>query len=335
MNLAPRDDLQGLDSRHGAHLALGLSGAWTLVIVCTIWLLPVKDADRSIVLALSAGAMVLALGLTRLPWERLPPRALLVFPALGVGSLMLTALLSRGISPSYTGYLTVAYVFMGLTQRPATIFATIPVAVPIWIICAGGFTPTDNVKLPVAVGIWVLIGESLAARTARATERTGELVAAASTDPLTGFLNRRELPRLLELLQPEDAVVLLDLDHFKRINDDLGHHAGDLVLADFGKTVRGALRSEDTALRYGGDEVLLVLARAGSAGADAILARLRESWNDAARPTFSAGVAVHQPQSPTPTARRADQALYEAKRRGRDRWAHESEIEHRRLRALN
>ena len=260
MNLAPRDDLQGLDSRHGAHLALGLSGAWTLVIVCTIWLLPVKDADRSIVLALSAGAMVLALGLTRLPWERLPPRALLVFPALGVGSLMLTALLSRGISPSYTGYLTVAYVFMGLTQRPATIFATIPVVVPIWIICAGGFTPTDNVKLPVAVGIWVLIGESLAARTARATERTGELVAAASTDPLTGFLNRRELPRLLELLQPEDAVVLLDLDHFKRINDDLGHHAGDLVLADFGKTVRGALRSEDTALRYGGDEVLLVLA---------------------------------------------------------------------------
>jgi diguanylate cyclase (GGDEF)-like protein len=304
------------------------------VIVCTIWLLPVKDSSRSIVLALAAGAMVVALALMRLPWEHLPARALLVFPAVGLGSLALGALLTQGIAESYTGYFTIAFVFMGLTQTSSTILVAVPLAAPIWVVCAGGFTPTDNVKLPVAIGIWVLIGQSLAARTAQATERAGELVAAASTDPLTGFLNRRELPSLLELLQPGDAVVLLDLDHFKRINDELGHHAGDLVLADFGKTVHGALRSEDIAVRYGGDEVLLVLPRAGSAGADAILARLRASWNDAARPTFSAGVAVHHPHSSAPTARRADLALYEAKNRGRDRWAHENEPEHRRLRAL-
>jgi diguanylate cyclase (GGDEF)-like protein len=184
------------------------------------------------------------------------------------------------------------------------------------------------------MGIWILIGQTLASRTARATERAGELVAAASTDPLTGFLNRRELPRLLELLEAGDAIVLLDLDHFKQVNDERGHHVGDLVLSDFGKTVREALRSGDVAVRYGGDEVLLMLPRAGDGAVDAVLTRLRERWSDPNRPTFSAGVAIHDPHSPMPTARRADQALYEAKNRGRDRWTHDNAPEQRHLRAL-
>jgi diguanylate cyclase (GGDEF)-like protein len=322
------------DSRHGAHLAVAFSAAWTLVIVCTIWFLPVKDSDRSVALALAGGSMVVVLGLLRLPWERLPARALLVFPLVELGSLTIAALLTDGISSSYTGFFTVAFVFMGLTQTSSTVLAMLPVATPLWIICAGGFTPTDDVKLPVTLGIWLLIGQSLASRTAQATERTGRLVTAASTDPLTGFLNRRELPRLLDLLQPGDAVILLDLDHFKEVNDEQGHHAGDLVLADFGKTVRGVLRSEDIAVRYGGDEVLLVLPGASDAGADALLARLRTAWNDAVRPTFSAGVAVHDPDSPLATSRRADQALYEAKHRGRDRWSHDGAPQPRRLKVV-
>ncbi|HLN06519.1 MAG TPA: GGDEF domain-containing protein [Acidimicrobiales bacterium] len=322
------------DSRHGAHLGVGFTAACTFLILCTIWFLPVSKPDQSVVLALAGRSTVVALGLLHLPWERLPIRALLVFPAVELTSMLAGALLTHGIYPSYTGFFTVAFVYLGLTQSATTIMLAIPVVTPIWIVCAGGFTPTDMVKLPVAVGIWLLIGQSLASRTARATERTGELVAAASTDPLTGFLNRRELSRMLELLQPGDAVVLLDLDHFKQVNDEEGHHIGDLVLSDFGKTVREALRAGDVAVRYGGDEVLLVLPRAGSTGADAMLERLRTRWNDPARPTFSAGVAVHSVQSPMTTSRRADQALYQAKHGGRDRWEHDKPVEQRHLRAV-
>ena len=128
MNFARRVDNKGHDERRGAHLAVGLSGAWTLVIVCTIWFLPVKDSARSIVLALAAGAMVIALGLMRLPWERLPARALRVFPAVGLGSLTIGALLTHGIAESYAGYFTIAFVFMGLTQTSSTVLVAVPVA---------------------------------------------------------------------------------------------------------------------------------------------------------------------------------------------------------------
>lgn len=147
-----------------------------------------------------------------------------------------------------------------------------------------------------------------------------ELTEAAMQDALTGVGNRRRAAALLEDLRPSDAVVLLDMDHFKLVNDTAGHAAGDRVLVLLGRYLRESARDADAIARYGGEEFLLVLRDAGEDALAAIV-RLLEGWREL-RPltTFSAGVAVHVPgRSPAATLGRADAALYRAKRSGRDR----------------
>ena len=147
-----------------------------------------------------------------------------------------------------------------------------------------------------------------------------ELTEAAMNDPLTGVGNRRRAAALLEHLRPGDAVVLIDLDHFKLVNDTAGHAAGDKVLVALGRYLHDHLRDADAVARYGGEEFLVVFRHAGQ-GAGAAADRLVDGWR-ALTPltTFSAGVAVHAPgRSPAATLGRADAALYRAKRTGRDR----------------
>jgi len=151
------------------------------------------------------------------------------------------------------------------------------------------------------------------------SERTDRLAESASTDVLTGLPNRRMLDRALGRLSADDTVIVIDLDHFKRVNDSFGHAAGDEVLRVFGRVLRGAARARDTVGRFGGEEFLVVLAPAG--GADAFLRRLRAEWLTE-RPfpvTFSAGIAASV-GDPDETVSLADHALYQAKEAGRDQW---------------
>jgi diguanylate cyclase (GGDEF)-like protein len=153
-----------------------------------------------------------------------------------------------------------------------------------------------------------------------------ELTTAAMEDALTGVGNRRRAAVLLEGLRPGDAVVLIDLDHFKLVNDTAGHATGDRVLVLLGRYLREAARGADTVARYGGEEFLLVLKQANEAALSAT-ERLTQGWRDL-RPltTFSAGVAVHvEGRSPAATLGRADAALYRAKRTGRDRVCEDGE----------
>src|SRR6185503_9353582 len=105
-----------------------------------------------------------------------------------------------------------------------------------------------------------LIGEILSAqntalRHARAAQEqaTGLLAEAAVTDDLTGLGNRRHVNTLLDELAPGDALLLLDLDHFKELNDRLGHLRGDEVLADLGGYLIASTRDGDAVARYGGE----------------------------------------------------------------------------------
>jgi diguanylate cyclase (GGDEF)-like protein len=151
------------------------------------------------------------------------------------------------------------------------------------------------------------------------SERNERLAESALTDVLTGLPNRRMLDRALGRLSADDTVIVLDLDHFKRVNDNFGHAAGDEVLRVFGRVLRGAARARDTVGRFGGEEFLIVLASPG--GADAFLRRLRAGWLTE-RPfpvTFSAGIAASA-GDPDETVSLADQALYQAKEAGRDQW---------------
>jgi two-component system, cell cycle response regulator len=153
----------------------------------------------------------------------------------------------------------------------------------------------------------------------------------AVTDPLTGLRNRRYMLRHLEVVlrQQGAAVLLLDLDRFKPINDSHGHGAGDAVLRAVGARLRGALRASDAVARWGGEEFLVVLAGAQSEYAVLVAERLREAVAepvpspDGGEPllcTCSAGVAVVPPgTAPEAAIAAADEALYAAKTAGRNR----------------
>jgi diguanylate cyclase (GGDEF)-like protein len=163
------------------------------------------------------------------------------------------------------------------------------------------------------------------------------LVERADRDPLTGLLSRRRFDELL-LAEYERcvrtrasfAVLLIDLDHFKRVNDDHGHAEGDRVLQAAATGLAGAVRSIDHAGRYGGEEFAVLLPGAEAGPAGAVAERVRQAVRTATLGlagradgvTASIGVAAWSPVSavePSALLGLADKALYEAKRSGRDR----------------
>ncbi len=141
------------------------------------------------------------------------------------------------------------------------------------------------------------------------------------TDPLTGLSNRRVFLDALGQLRPGGAVVFLDLDHFKALNDTQGHLAGDAVLQQFAVALQASVRDGDCAARYGGEEFALVLPCTEGldmgASAQLVVERLWQAWQGPV--TFSAGIAVHRAgDAPSTTLARADAAVYEAKAAGRN-----------------
>ena len=173
-------------------------------------------------------------------------------------------------------------------------------------------------------------------------KRTEErLHSLAHTDSLTGLLNRR---RMAELVSDEAArssrhghpmaLLMIDLDHFKAVNDRLGHAGGDDVLRAFATTAQSVMRQGDALARVGGEEFAAMLPQTNQAGAEALARRLLQQVH--ARParvnghevayTVSIGLAVSPPDNPVAEAferlmAQADQALYQAKALGRDRVA--------------
>jgi diguanylate cyclase (GGDEF)-like protein len=155
-------------------------------------------------------------------------------------------------------------------------------------------------------------------------------------DPLTGLSNRRFI--LTQLAGQVSAarrhgrpfsIAMLDIDHFKAVNDNHGHAAGDHVLAEVTRALRERLRAEDQLGRLGGEEFLALLPDAGAAAAAAAAEKLRAEVDGRTiaagghelQVTVSIGWATWEGEAPEALLRRADDALYEAKRLGRNRAA--------------
>ncbi len=165
--------------------------------------------------------------------------------------------------------------------------------------------------------------------------RERELELMIGTDPLTGVSNRRVFfERLREEMTRQArhggavSVLMVDVDHFKDVNDRYGHQAGDQVLVSIANALRASLRTTDIVSRYGGEEFALILpetdAEAAQLAAERVRAAVREfeyaTLKSAARVTISVGIATMRAEEELDQlVSRADQALYRAKEAGRDR----------------
>lgn len=186
-----------------------------------------------------------------------------------------------------------------------------------------------------ALLLGVLLMTLLAALAWRQRRRTHRLRTLAMTDPMTGAASRVAIERIAARTLAESAqtatpvaVLLLDLDYFKQINDRYGHAAGDTVLRATVEAWQAQLRDRDALGRIGGEEFAVVCAGTGPEQARAIAARLLEATrllrlpeiDRALRVSTSIGIAAAQPDDTRETLfARADAALYRAKQQGRDR----------------
>ena len=174
-------------------------------------------------------------------------------------------------------------------------------------------------------------------------EALAENRALAMRDELTGLYNRRAMVELIQLEcrrrrrgQGTLLFAMIDVDHFKRVNDHHGHAMGDHVLRVFADALRANVRETDVLARWGGDEFLLLLSDIEPRSAQTLLERTREAIAALPVPnappglrlSMSAGLALHLPHSsPQETLERADQALYAAKDQGRNRVALAPELQ--------
>ncbi|HZH44818.1 MAG TPA: diguanylate cyclase [Lysobacter sp.] len=195
-----------------------------------------------------------------------------------------------------------------------------------------GWTWTGTAALATGAFEAVVLSLGLAERAAAVRQQRDQARLLAELDPLTGVLNRRAWREHMHALIAARAdrgltVLFLDIDHFKWVNDRLGHEGGDRVLQVFVEVLRQALREQDLVGRYGGEEFVVGLMATDTSGACAIADRIRSGLRarsetvGAGMPlTVSIGVATLGPREQLDDVlRRADGALYAAKDAGRDR----------------
>jgi diguanylate cyclase (GGDEF)-like protein len=193
-----------------------------------------------------------------------------------------------------------------------------------WIALAG---------LAVAGLLIIMLGSRLLRSRSRLTALNHDLDRLGRVDSLTGVRNRRDSEEALlgavsaaRRHETALAVLLIDIDHFKDINDRLGHQAGDAALIATAQTMQALLRTEDTIGRWGGEEFLVVLPHTDSEGALSIAERLRAEiakpgqgdTDPRAALTVTIGIAVWSGGGVDDLISRADAALYNGKNQGRD-----------------
>jgi diguanylate cyclase (GGDEF)-like protein len=287
---------------------------------------PEVDVAGLATVAAVAGVVAAVLFVTG---ERLPPWTFHFWPALGTGLISFAIVFNGERHGGAAGGDEMYYVWVVLWS--AYHLGRVATAVQVALVGLA-YTAVLVVVDPGPIGssrwattIGLAIGSALVVK--MLSERVEKLVAdlreAASTDPLTGLLNRRafaerfghELAVARRAGRPF-ALVLLDVDRFKTINDRHGHAAGDATLVALAGALTGAVREVDTVARIGGDEFALLLPDTDDAGVRETAQRVTALVAGRDLPAVSAGCAVYGPDGQTmdDLVRAADVALYAAKR---------------------
>ncbi|MEL6870090.1 MAG: GGDEF domain-containing protein [Pseudomonadota bacterium] len=247
--------------------------------------------------------------------------------ALSVGAIVGTVYI-KGVSQVFWTFPTVLIVFYLLTPTRA-LFAC---AVALTMLLPKLLTGNDTMTLMTTLSTIVLTIAFSYAFSKQTANQRDQLVRLATKDPLTGASNRRALSAKLDEIiaqhrrEPVTAsILMIDLDHFKRVNDKFGHAAGDQVLIGLVRVIKQRIRSTDSVFRIGGEEFAVLSQRLDEEAAEALgedlrvlveAARLAEDYPI----TISVGVAqLRNGETFDDWLRRGDNALYAAKDQGRNR----------------
>ncbi len=337
---------------YGAFLAMGAAGALFSLALNLVRSTP----DPAVARIQLATALVLGISMSIVRWRRIP-LAPLERGTFAAGSIAIVASIAwslYGADSAALGRsavqatlhwvpLVFAFGFLAFSGRAATqgavglLGAVAALVVPHDVAAArSGVSDDLFVLVQALVAYAVLIAglrffADLHVR-ASSLERTAERMRSlAHTDALTGLGNRRqadlwlvrEVQRATRYARPF-SVLMLDIDHFKRLNDEHGHAAGDRVLVDLANELVGMVRASDAVVRWGGEEFLVLAPETGLEDAVQVAELVRRQvaklpLGDAHRTTVSVGVAAHRSgDDPDSLVARADAALYMAKRSGRN-----------------
>jgi diguanylate cyclase (GGDEF)-like protein len=231
----------------------------------------------------------------------------------------------------------VVIAFLVLSQRTATLFSALYNIAAIIITTTYVFTETSNINPNTVIQFHVanIILTALIAIFGRMRHHYTEARAQAYTDTLTGIQNRRAMQAHLNVAHRNGnyALLLIDVDHFKNVNDHYGHAFGDIVLREIAFALNNHMRVEDCVARWGGEEFLVVAENTTLQQAQVIGERLRRVIIDAnpggIRVTVSIGLTIKGEHDEIEhVLARADAALYRAKNSGRDQVRDTITLEH-------
>ena len=227
-----------------------------------------------------------------------------------------------------------------IDQRPASAFVVAAERTRLLSVEESSFWHLVNASHDFAINLLLLLAQRLRANNTTVSTNIRlqrEYKRNAMVDGLTGLYNRRWLdeaiPRFVSRYgrgTPPLSMLMIDIDHFKKLNDTHGHPAGDAVITHVARLIQGNLRPSDLAARYGGEEFAVILPDADESGAISAAERLRQAvMNERARDTdgaelpqvtISIGAAqLRAGQDHTAILKLVDQALYQSKRDGRNR----------------
>ncbi len=300
---------------------------WALIAVAPLVLVQWSQDNRLLALILLAFCLNAVLVILFLRWRDIYLFQGRFFVILATVSAVYSTAIN-GHAGLYWAYPAVAAAFFLLSLREASICNILFIAA-MAAVSFNRFPEADFWRILFSLaltGIFVLVFAWLVGRL------QGELTRLATTDPLTGCLNRSQLADVLngqihlrERYERVSSLILIDLDHFKSVNDRWGHLAGDRVLQEVAMRFKRRLRDSDQLFRVGGEEFTLVLPETRQKDAETLAHQLLTTLSagpflENIQVTASAGVTeVVKGETWSTWLNRADQALYAAKAQGRNR----------------